>query len=128
MSFGTGHHESTYLMMEEMLGLNFNKKTVCDAGCGTGILSVLAVKKGAQHVLAIDIEEWAYRNALDNIALNGIYDQIDVELGDFSLMEGKQFDIILANIKVIKKITPYYFCRISNAINIKMVKFKFVFR
>jgi ribosomal protein L11 methyltransferase len=58
----------------------------------------LAVKKGAQHVLAIDIEEWAYRNALDNIALNGIYDQIDVELGDFSLMEGKQFDIILANI------------------------------
>ena len=98
MSFGTGHHESTYLMMEEMLGLNFNKKSICDAGCGTGILSVLAVKKGAQHVLAIDIEEWAYRNAMDNIALNGIYDQIDVELGDFSLMEGKQFDIILANI------------------------------
>ena len=98
MSFGTGHHESTHLIIEEMLGLQFNKKTVCDAGCGTGILSILAVKKGATSVKAIDVEEWAYQNALDNIALNSIYDEIQVELGDLSLMEGQQFDIILANI------------------------------
>lgn len=98
MSFGTGHHESTNLIMEEMLGFNLQNKEVCDAGCGTGILAILAYKKGAKHVLGIDNEEWAYQNALDNIALNGIYSGVSVELGDFSLMEGRNFDVILANI------------------------------
>jgi len=98
MSFGTGHHESTHLMIQEMLDLNFKGKSVCDAGCGTGILAILAAKKGAQSVFAVDIEEWAYRNALDNIALNNVIDEVTVELGDFSLLQDKQFDIILANI------------------------------
>ncbi len=98
MSFGTGHHESTHLMIEEILGLQLNGKKVCDAGCGTGILAILAAKKGAESVYAVDIEEWAYRNALDNIALNNVIDKVTVELGDFSLLQDKQFDIILANI------------------------------
>lgn len=98
MSFGTGHHESTHLMIEEMLGLNFDNKIVCDAGSGTGILSILALKKKAAHVLAIDNNEWAFNNAIDNISLNEIYNKIDVELGEIDLMDGKQFDIILANI------------------------------
>jgi ribosomal protein L11 methyltransferase len=98
MSFGTGHHESTHLMIQEILGFNFSGKTVCDAGCGTGILAILAAKKGADSVYAVDIEEWAYRNALDNIALNNVIDEVTVELGDFSLLQDKQFDIILANI------------------------------
>ncbi len=98
MSFGTGHHESTYLLVEEMLGLNFENKLVCDAGCGTGVLAIFAIKKNARHVFAVDNNEWAYQNTLDNIKLNDIYDQISVELGEIDLMDGKQFDIILANI------------------------------
>lgn len=98
MSFGTGHHETTYLMVQEMLGLHFKGKTVCDAGSGTGILSIMAARLGARQVFAVDNEEWAYKNALDNITLNGIFDVIDVELGTLERMEGKTFDIILANI------------------------------
>ncbi len=111
MSFGTGHHESTHLMMEEMLGLDFSRKQICDAGSGTGILSILAVKKGANHVLAIDNNDWAYQNAMDNVSLNRVYDEISVELGELELMSGKQFDIILANINkhIILQNIPLFF-------------------
>ncbi len=111
MSFGTGHHETTYLMLEEILGLDFKNKTVCDAGCGTGILSILAAKKGAGHVLGIDNNEWAYQNANDNIAMNDVVNQIAIELGELELMNGKQFDIILANINkpIIIQNIPLFF-------------------
>ncbi len=98
MSFGTGHHETTWLMANEMLHMPMRDKRVCDAGTGTGILAILAAKLGARDVFAMDIEEWAYRNALDNITLNGIFEGIEVEQGGLELMEGRQFDIILANI------------------------------
>jgi ribosomal protein L11 methyltransferase len=113
MSFGTGHHESTCLLVEEMLGLNFKNKTVCDAGCGTGILSILASKKGAAKVFAIDNNEWAYHNTIDNIAHNNIYHNIEAELGELGQIEGKQFDIILANLNryiILQHISLFFRC------------------
>jgi len=111
MSFGTGHHESTYLLVEEMLELNFENKVVCDAGCGTGVLAILAIKKKSRYVFAVDNNEWAYQNTLDNIKLNEIYDEITTELGEIDLMDGKQFDIILANINkpIIIENIPLFF-------------------
>ncbi|MFN0276467.1 MAG: 50S ribosomal protein L11 methyltransferase [Chitinophagales bacterium] len=98
MSFGTGHHESTYLMLEMMLKIEFDGKTICDAGCGTGILAIFAAQQGAKEVLAIDNNEWAYNNTLDNIALNPTAKNISVSLTELDIMRGKEFDIILANI------------------------------
>jgi ribosomal protein L11 methyltransferase len=97
MSFGTGHHETTSLMIEQMLDLPFKNKKVLDMGCGTAILSILAAKLEASSVLAIDIDEWAYRNALENITLNDI-SRIKVLQGDKSNIPETEFDIILANI------------------------------
>lgn len=113
MSFGTGHHETTWLMAHEMLSLDFRNKTVCDAGTGTGILAILAAKCGAKEVFAVDNEEWAYHNANDNIAMNGIFDTIETALGGLELMEGRQFDIILANINkhiVLQHIPLFFRC------------------
>lgn len=98
MSFGTGHHESTYLVLAAMLDIDFSDKIVCDAGCGTGILSVLAAQKGAKSVFAVDHEEWAYRNAIDHMVLNEVGTCVSVHQGDFSLLDGKTVDIILANL------------------------------
>ena len=70
MSFGTGHHETTAMMLEQQLGLDFAGKTVLDVGSGTGILAILAAKMGASDVLAFDIEEWAVENARENAELN----------------------------------------------------------
>ncbi len=111
MSFGTGHHETTWLMANEMLSIDFHNKKVCDAGTGTGILAILAAKCGAQDVFAVDNEEWAYHNANDNIAMNGIFDGIETALGGLELMEGRQFDIILANINkhIILQHIPLFF-------------------
>ncbi len=113
MSFGTGHHESTYLLLEEMLNLDFDNKIVCDAGCGTGILSILAIKKHAASVLAIDNNEWAYNNTIDNIELNGILSGITTELGEIALIANKKFDIILANINkpiIIENMALFFTC------------------
>lgn len=98
MAFGTGHHDSTYLMVQEMMDIDFKNKMVCDAGSGTGILAILAAKRGAKKVFALDNNEWAYSNALDNLALNKVIDEVDMELGELDLLKNKSFDIILANI------------------------------
>ncbi len=97
MAFGTGHHETTGLMMKHILEMNFEDRNVLDMGCGTGILGILAAQRGAKKVLGIDIEEWAYNNANENIAMNNISD-MEVQCGDASLLGNTQFDIILANI------------------------------
>ncbi|MFP4025510.1 MAG: 50S ribosomal protein L11 methyltransferase [Thiohalospira sp.] len=97
MSFGTGHHETTYLMLKTMLGLDFENKTVLDMGCGTGVLAILAKLKGAKEVTAIDINEWAYINTLENIEKNKCSD-IKVLQGDAALLTNQTYDIILANI------------------------------
>lgn len=97
MSFGTGHHETTYMMSETMLGINFANKTVFDFGSGTGILSILAAKLGAKNVYALDHEEWAYHNCVENAALNNIH-CIEAVYGDEEKFPTQTFDIILANI------------------------------
>jgi len=98
MAFGTAHHETTAMMVELLLDEPVSGKRVLDMGCGTGVLAILAALKGAKDVTAIDNDEWAYRNALENAALNTV-DFIDIDLGDGSLLKGKKgFDLILANI------------------------------
>jgi ribosomal protein L11 methyltransferase len=97
MSFGTGHHETTRLMMKNMLGMTFNNQTVFDFGCGTGILAVLAEKMGAKSIYAIDIDEWAFDNVGENVTLNQCK-HIQYERGDLSLAAHQTFDIVLANI------------------------------
>ncbi|MEX1002942.1 MAG: 50S ribosomal protein L11 methyltransferase [Crocinitomicaceae bacterium] len=97
MSFGTGHHQTTWLMAQRMFEINLIDKDVLDMGTGTGVLAILAEKLGAKSVLAPDIDEWSYRNAKDNVALNDCH-KIEVLLGDHQLLYGKKFDLIIANI------------------------------
>ena len=97
MSFGTAHHETTSQIIELMLQSDFTGQNLLDMGSGTGVLAILAKKLGSAMTVAIDNDEWAYRNALDNIRLNDENDII-VELGDASSLNDRQFDVILANI------------------------------
>ena len=97
MSFGTGHHETTALVMNEMFEMDFNNKSVLDIGSGTGILAILASKFGARSVLAVDIHEWAYKNGIENALLNDI-SNIDFIHGKVDKIQGFNYDIVLANI------------------------------
>ena len=98
MSFGTGHHETTTLMIENQLQLDYVGKRVLDMGCGTAILAILACKLGAAEVLAVDIEDWTVENARENAELNNCAG-IQVRLGNVTVVEKEYpFDIILANI------------------------------
>ncbi len=98
MSFGTGHHATTSLMTSAIIDHDFTGQRGLDMGSGTGILAILAVKRGAEHVDAIDIDEWAYENSLDNISTNGVEGRVTPMQGDASLIEGRSYDFILANI------------------------------
>jgi ribosomal protein L11 methyltransferase len=95
MSFGTGHHATTCMMIEQMRTINFINKSVFDFGTGTGILSILAQKLGAATVKAIDIDEWSIENAKENFEKNECKD-VDVQLS--TALPKIQFDVILANI------------------------------
>ncbi|MBQ4548679.1 MAG: 50S ribosomal protein L11 methyltransferase [Bacteroidales bacterium] len=97
MSFGTAHHETTSQIIELMLQSDFTGLDVLDMGSGTGVLAILSKKLGSATTVAIDNDEWAYRNALDNIRLND-ENEIVVELGDADSLNNRQFDLILANI------------------------------
>lgn len=97
MAFGTGHHQTTALMMEFMLEQNFKGKTVLDMGCGTGILAILASKLGASQVMAIDYDEICYESTLENAELNNI-NNITVLQGSKEVIPNQKFDIIMANI------------------------------
>ena len=98
MAFGTGHHETTSLIIEELLDNELKDKSLLDMGCGTSILAILARMRGAHPCTAIDIDEWCVRNSIENIELNHV-DEIDVSQGDASSLTGKgPFDIIIANI------------------------------
>ncbi|PKH49168.1 50S ribosomal protein L11 methyltransferase [Tenacibaculum sp. Bg11-29] len=97
MSFGTGHHETTHMMVQHLLDLDVKNKKVLDMGCGTGILAIFAEKKGAQPIDAIDIDAWCYENSLENVERNGCKN-ISVFEGDSSLLVNKKYDLIIANI------------------------------
>jgi ribosomal protein L11 methyltransferase len=97
MSFGTAHHETTRLMIRYLLEIDVSGKMLLDMGSGTGVLAILASLKGARPVTAIDNDEWAYNNAKENV-LNNNQREIEVLTGDATLLEGKCYDIILANI------------------------------
>lgn len=97
MSFGTGHHETTWLMLDTMLDIDFSDKAIFDYGAGTAILSIAAEKLRAKSVFAVDIDEWAYENAKENLELNDCQ-KIEVRQGGIELVYGKEFDCILANI------------------------------
>lgn len=98
MAFGTGHHETTGMMLQYILENNMTGAKILDMGCGTGILGILASMRGAAHVLGIDIDKWCTDNTIENCELNHIAN-MEVQLGDVSLLTGnEQYDIILANI------------------------------
>lgn len=98
MSFGTGHHETTYLMMKHLLNMDIQDQMVLDMGCGTALLAILASMRGAKHVDAIDIDNWCYLNSIENGERNNIAN-MSVYEGDASLLtESDKYDLIIANI------------------------------
>lgn len=97
MAFGTGNHETTSLVLQYIMESDFVGKQVLDMGCGTGILSILASMRGAKQVLAIDIDRWSYENATENAMINHC-NNIEVLLGDASLLSEQKVDWVFANI------------------------------
>lgn len=110
MAFGTGNHETTTLVSEQILELDFTGKNVLDMGCGTGILGMLASLKGANKVTAIDIDKWSFESTCENAKINGI-DNLIASIGDASDLGNENFDVIFANIhkNVIINDLPKYF-------------------
>lgn len=96
MSFGTGHHATTYLMIQQMLEMDFKDKTVLDMGCGTSVLAIFAKQKGAGKTVAIDIDEWSVENSRENASRNGV--DLEISQGTAENLGEENFDIILANI------------------------------
>ena len=115
MAFGTGHHETTFMVMSLMEKLDFKDKMVFDFGCGTGILAILAAKLGAKHIDAVDIEAPSYENTIENAEINKV-DNIQPYLGTLSAVDRQDFDIILANINrnVILEAFPSLFLKLKD--------------
>ncbi|MBK7027969.1 MAG: 50S ribosomal protein L11 methyltransferase [Bacteroidales bacterium] len=112
MSFGTAHHETTSMMIQYLLELNVEGKSLLDMGSGTAVLAILAGMKNASPIIAIDNDEWAFNNALENVLHNN-QGQIEVLFGDSSLLQGKKFDVVLANINrniLLRDIPDYVSC------------------
>ena len=97
MSFGTGHHETTHMMIQHLLDLDLQGKKALDMGCGTGILAIFAEMKGAAPIDAIDIDNWCYLNTIENVERNNCKHITSYE-GEASLLTGKNYDLIIANI------------------------------
>ncbi|AGC75175.1 ribosomal protein L11 methyltransferase [Nonlabens dokdonensis] len=97
MSFGTGHHQTTHMMIEHLLKEDLNDLDVLDIGSGTGVLAILAQMRGAKKVDAIDIDTWCYENALENVERNNA-DKVNVILGGAEQLDGRLYDFIIANI------------------------------
>ncbi|SHJ19062.1 50S ribosomal protein L11 methyltransferase [Aquimarina spongiae] len=97
MSFGTGHHETTHMMIQHLLRIDLNDKKVLDMGCGTGVLAILAEMRGASPIDAIDIDNWCYLNTIENVERNHCV-AITAYEGDVTLIKDKKYDLIIANI------------------------------
>ena len=118
MSFGTGHHETTHMMIQHLLETDLVGKKTLDMGCGTAILAILAEMKGAQPIDAIDIDNWCYLNSIENAERNNCK-HISVYEGDASLLIGKKYDIIIANINrniLLNDMQQYVACLNENGI------------
>lgn len=96
MSFGTGHHPTTHLMIQQMMNMDLKDKTVLDMGCGTSVLAIYAKQNGAGRTVAIDIDEWSVENSKENAERNGV--QLDISQGTADNLGAEKFDVILANI------------------------------
>ncbi|HUQ96447.1 MAG TPA: 50S ribosomal protein L11 methyltransferase [Chitinophagaceae bacterium] len=112
MSFGTGHHATTYMMLSQMQALNFQKKTVLDFGTGTGVLAILAEKRGAAQITAIDNDTWSFENVQENILLNNC-SRIEAKLTE--TIPAAMFDIVLANIT--KNVLLHYMGLLKSCLN-----------
>lgn len=125
MAFGTGHHETTSLIINELLDSNLQGKSLLDMGCGTSILAILARMRGATSCTAIDIDEWCVRNSLENIALNYV-DNITVFQGDASsLADQGPFDVVIANINrnILLNDMKHYIARMNSEAELLMSGF-----
>lgn len=125
MAFGTGHHETTSLIINELLDSNLQGKSLLDMGCGTSILAILARMRGATPCTAIDIDEWCVRNSLENIALNHV-DNITVFQGDASsLADQGPFDVVIANINrnILLNDMKHYIARMNSEAELLMSGF-----
>ncbi|NVJ88324.1 MAG: 50S ribosomal protein L11 methyltransferase [Flavobacteriaceae bacterium] len=118
MSFGTGHHETTHMMIQHLLQLDLKNKRVLDMGCGTGILAIFAEMKGATQLDAIDIDNWCYLNSIENAERNNC-SHINVYEGDALLLEHQTYDVIIANINrniLLNDMPRYVNCLAENGI------------
>ena len=116
MSFGTGHHETTHMMLQHILDHDFTGKSVLDMGSGTGVLAILAAMKGASDIDAIDIDNWCYQNAIENVERNNC-SHINVYEGTADLLVDQKYDIIIANINrnILLEDIPAYVKCLKNA-------------
>ena len=117
MSFGTGHHATTHMMIQHILKEEWQNKKVLDMGCGTGVLAILAEMKGAKPLDAIDIDNWCYLNTVENIERNNCH-HITAYEGDASLLDGKRYDAVIANINrniLLNDMATYVNCLNDNA-------------
>jgi len=112
MSFGTGHHETTHMMIQQLLDMDLDGKKTLDMGCGTGILAIFAEMRGARPIDAIDIDNWCYENTLENAERNGCRFITTYE-GDASMLKGRSYDVIIANINrniLLNDMETYFEC------------------
>jgi ribosomal protein L11 methyltransferase len=118
MSFGTGHHETTHMMIQHLLETEVAGMKTLDMGCGTAILAILAEMKGAKPIDAIDIDNWCYLNSVENAERNNC-SEITVYEGDAALLSGKKYDLIIANINrniLLNDMTSYVACLNKNGL------------
>lgn len=116
MSFGTGHHETTHMMIQHILKNDFKNKSVLDMGCGTGVLAILAEMKGAKSIDAVDYDNWCYLNSMENVERNNCKHIMVIE-GDASVLKDKKYNIIIANINrniLLKDMKTYVSCLNKN--------------